>query len=72
MAVAKFELHWNSVTEHKLLDRIIFQLYINLIPVWTCMLVLDRPQIKEPLIVSIVRMYIQWGYYGLVVDTPRA
>ena len=42
----------------KLLDRIIFQLYSNLIPVWTCIIVLDRPHIKEPLIVSTVHMYL--------------
>ena len=54
MSAAKLERHWTVI---KLLGRIIFQLYINLIkvqslliPVWTCMHVLEGPQIKDPFI----------------------
>ena len=49
---------------------IIFQLYINLISVWTCILILDRPQIKEPFY-CIHRINLYVGYYGLVIVRPQ-
>ena len=53
----------------KLLDLSYFR-YINLISVWTCILILDRPQIKEPFY-CIHRTNLHVGYYGLIIVRPQ-
>ena len=62
------EVQWLNINE--ITRFIIFQLYINPISVWTCILILDRPQIKEPFY-CIHRTNLHVGYYGLVIVRPQ-
>ena len=62
------EVQWLNINE---IGRFtIFQLYTNLISVWTCILILDRPQIKEPFY-CIHRTNLHVSYYGLVIVRPQ-
>ena len=62
------EVQWLNINE--ITRFIIFQLYINHISVWTCILILDGPQIKEPFY-CIHRIHLYVGYYGLVIVRPQ-
>ena len=62
------EVQWLNINE--ITRFIIFQLYIDSISAWTCILILDIPQIKEPFY-CIHRTNLHVGYYGLVIVRPQ-